>query len=775
MAKAPSQEDFEGFASSYSDYLKSLRARESAYSAHLKQLNSIAEQWRKKSKKSEAEMLGYVEKVRQQYYKQASLDEKKYIQGYILEEADARKEQLQSELDFLLARKKTSKETKHEIALKKELEEVEIRRQEALKKYDSLSRALNKADDSFLSKKEKRQRELKKLERSSEERKKELKDIRTKLNLAKEQAKVETDPKKKKQWEEKVEELNKLEAEASGAYSATKSNYEKQLLHDQFVENIGKSISSAIGSTLKNTLNSIDKTIETIKGYQSSAMARMQGLAGTTYSGITGQISSTLATSPYITQKEMLKNLNTLIDKGIGYNIEQRAFLATVTDKIVTTFDAFDSNLLRLIRLQQADTTAARMGMEASLTKLFNSTFSDTSYLTDMYDTVSSAIIDATSQMTNEQGTEFEYMVQKWLGSLYALGLSQSAVSYIAEGINYLGTGNVSAISGNTAMQTLFAMSAAAGGVDYASMLTGGLTPSDTNKLLKGMVKYLGDIADNTSNKVVASAYANLLGLSMSDLRALSNLTSSDITNISKTSLTYKGAKDELAGQFGQLSSRVSTGEKISNVFENLAFTMGESIADNPALYTTWLVMSMIEDATGGTKIPMVMGTGIDATVEGLAKLGIVGAGALSFIPKIFSSLSASPLGLDTFTGIEVLSRGEGFSGIGQGAGISEVQFIGGGARNDVKKEGYVGVRNEVENIQSSDETSQAHDFDELYESLFGSEQKSIRIMADSISERFYNEFRELLESVNYKVDVTNYGADEFFSRMGLFSGGSGV
>jgi hypothetical protein len=46
-----------------------------------------------------------------------------------------------------------------------------------------------------------------------------------------------------------------------------------------------------------------------------------------------------------------------------------------MTDKLVTTFNAFDSNLLAIIRLQQADSTAARLGMEAILTKNLNSMF----------------------------------------------------------------------------------------------------------------------------------------------------------------------------------------------------------------------------------------------------------------------------------------------------------------------------------------------------------------------------------------------------------------
>nr|DAU00298.1 MAG TPA: hypothetical protein [Bacteriophage sp.] len=41
-----------------------------------------------------------------------------------------------------------------------------------------------------------------------------------------------------------------------------------------------------------------------------------------------------------------------MVDLGINYNLEERAFLATISDKVATTFDAANGTLLRLIRLQ---------------------------------------------------------------------------------------------------------------------------------------------------------------------------------------------------------------------------------------------------------------------------------------------------------------------------------------------------------------------------------------------------------------------------------------
>nr|DAE19044.1 MAG TPA: hypothetical protein [Siphoviridae sp. ctiOl67] len=46
-------------------------------------------------------------------------------------------------------------------------------------------------------------------------------------------------------------------------------------------------------------------------------------------------------------------------------------------------------------------------------------------------------------------------------------------------------------MSSNSALQTLFAMSAKNAGLSYSSLLTSGATADDINKLLKAMTEYL--------------------------------------------------------------------------------------------------------------------------------------------------------------------------------------------------------------------------------------------------------------------------------------------
>ena len=109
----------------------------------------------------------------------------------------------------------------------------------------------------------------------------------------------------------------------------------------------------------------------------------------------------------------MIENLNKFVQSGVAYNLELRSYLATVSDRIATTFDAFDSSLLRIIRIQQADSTKSRLGMEAMLTKFLNAQFENTEYLQQTANSVSNMLIEAESQMGYKGATEFEYVVQK--------------------------------------------------------------------------------------------------------------------------------------------------------------------------------------------------------------------------------------------------------------------------------------------------------------------------------------------------------------------------
>ena len=108
-----------------------------------------------------------------------------------------------------------------------------------------------------------------------------------------------------------------------------------------------------------------------------------------------------------------MEKLNTAIGEGIAYNVEQRAFLAAISDSIATTFEAFDGTLRDLVRVQQADSTAYRLGMEASLNQYLNQMFETTEYLNGVSDTVTTNLYQATSLLDASKAIDYEYQVQK--------------------------------------------------------------------------------------------------------------------------------------------------------------------------------------------------------------------------------------------------------------------------------------------------------------------------------------------------------------------------
>lgn len=85
----------------------------------------------------------------------------------------------------------------------------------------------------------------------------------------------------------------------------------------------------------------------------------------------------------------------------------------SISDKIATTFDATDGTLLKLVRIQNADTTAARLGMESALTSFLNSMYETTEYMTDAARDIRSNLYEASALLDAKGATEFEFQVQK--------------------------------------------------------------------------------------------------------------------------------------------------------------------------------------------------------------------------------------------------------------------------------------------------------------------------------------------------------------------------
>lgn len=500
---------------------------------------------------------------------------------------------------------------------------------------------------------------------------------------------------------------------------------------------MGEAVSQAVnkmGSAIADALHAAE---DVMVNYNASITSRLQG-SGKDFKGIMDMTVKNTAMSPFVQTTKVLETVKKASEEGIAYNIELRSFLGTISDKVAATFDAFDSSLLRIVRLQQADSTAARLGMEASLTKLFNSMFNDTSYLAqDIGKSVSAAIIDANSQLNQKDSAEFEYVVQKWLGSLSSLGMSTNAISNIATGINYLATGNVQALAGNNQLQTLFAMAASKGGTSYADLLLNGLDAKKTNELLENMVSYLKEIAEGSANKVVRGAYGDIFNLTASDFKSIQNLTNSDISTIASSMLTYEGMNNELSNQFTQLLSRTTISEMLSNIANNSMFNLGTNLYKNPASYAMLKMLDGMDALGLDINIPFInaFGTGLDlnTSVNNLMRLGIGLSSTMSLVGTIFNALgsigAAGGLDLASWEGKELNTRGSSISGlIGTlVGGKSSSTYVGTGSSSDIKKSALSSATDDAEESgKITNKNNKAEKtFDDFYKATIGDEAKS--------------------------------------------------
>ena len=471
------------------------------------------------------------------------------------------------------------------------------------------------------------------------------------------------------------------------------------------IQQLGKTAANLVGSAVSGAMRSVDDYIGTYSKYMSGIEARLQG-SNLSYSSISSRISTNLMASPYVSQKAMLENLNNLVKSGIAYNVEYRAFLQTIKEDIADTFDAANGTLLRLIRIQQADSTASRLGLEAFMTRFLNANYMDTSYLNSLSKTVSSNLLEASSQMGTSQSLAFESSIQKWLGSLSSVGVSESAISSISQGLGYLGSGNVTALSGNSALQNLIVMAASRAGLNYGELATGGLNANTSNKLLYSLVSFAREIA-GTNNEVLKSQYAALFGLTVSDVTAMLNLTADQLNKISNTVINESNLQAELKYQVSQIPSRLSMQERIDNALSNVMGAAGNIIANNPALYVTYQLASLIENA-GGLKIPTPFVGSID--LANLTKMGIVGVTTLTQAGAILNGLFGNG-GLDvnpsTWNALGTLTGGGRRQVLSTNVSrtTSESSYIGSNSESDFYQESLAAKEESTTKLTGSSES----------------------------------------------------------------------
>ena len=404
------------------------------------------------------------------------------------------------------------------------------------------------------------------------------------------------------------------------------------------------------------------------------------------------------AVNPYFKQEDFASNIEALVNKGISFDIKQRAFLMTIQEKIANTFNVADGTLLRLVRIQQQDTTAGRLGMESALNSFLNSMYETSEYLTDVAASVRGSLEEMQALMEGAAGTEVEFQIQKWMGSLYSVGMSQNAVQDIAQAFGQIASGDISGLTGSGAGNLLI-MAANEAGMSIADILQDGLDATETNKLMQAMVNYLAEIAETSNDsRVVQQQLANVYGVKASDLRAATNLASS-IEDVSKQDLTYSGMLGQLNKMANSMILRTSTGEMLSNIWDNVQYTMATQMSNDPILYLLPRVATLLEDYAGGIDLPFlnVMGFGVDlnTSVAQLMNVAAMGGSILGALGPMMTGLASAVsgdimlnlAGINTKNSkIPVIARGSStpLQNIG-GTSLSESGYVGNASGEDVK------------------------------------------------------------------------------------------
>ena len=539
-------------------------------------------------------------------------------------------------------------------------------------------------------------------------------DHQRKLDKAKRPLTIETAAadklyKKRAEQELKLTELRKkaeAEIEAAivkrdaAALERAKANLEivnKQEISDTTTNASNNAVGNLVDSAISGASGLADDAVKAAthvyEEYAANISGRLMG-TGMDFNGLMSDIQHKTSTSATVNTEDMVFNLNKLVEAGIADNLELRAFLATMTESVAQTFSVFDGNLIRLIKLQQKDSTAAYMGMEVALTDLFNETFKDTTYLSKLSDNISGAIVDANAMLSAEQGLAFQYTVQKWLGALSEAGASDDFVSTIASGINMLSTGDVKGLSGNDQLQSLLAMSASrSGGRSYSDLLLRGMDAGSTNELMKSMFDYLNEVVSGTQgNNVLQRAYGDVFNFNTSDLKAISNLGATS-TSIYNSNLGYGQAVNTLDSRLSTVGERMPLAAKIDNVLDNMLFSIGSNISEGVVGYTLYRVSEAMDKYMGGINIEAApFGIGISAKLSDLLKMGVVvGSGIQDLIDGTFVDSIQSNIGglttSDWVGGFNTTSK-IGVSGSGVAVGSMDTETASTSAFDNSKDQG---------------------------------------------------------------------------------------
>ena len=418
-----------------------------------------------------------------------------------------------------------------------------------------------------------------------------------------------------------------------------------------------------VASAIRKPINEfVDEAANVLAANVGRINAALEG-TGRTYADATESMVESLGMNRFVKQTDYIEKIANLTAAGITYNVEQRAILETIKDKTIASFSSMEGSLLRLVRLKQTDITANQFGMEAALRNTLNRVFKDSTYMKDMFDGISGAITDAVMVSGKKDVTEYNSVVQTWMGAMYESGIDSNMVTKMASAINALGSGNVSALASDQDMQRLILLSMDTIGMDYADILQQGLAPSDINDLLTAVVKYLSKIETNTKdNNVLQSSYTNLFGMSMADLQGFRNLKSKmgGLTSVNSGSAMAVTNAEVAALESTQ---RTIVAEQVNNALANARFTFGNEIAKNGDSYLEWKLSNMTLDvAEQYLRSPGKKNKIVKKLSQGAARIaqGLIFKNEMKGVLSMIEALPS--LFNDEDTGISFLLNGSGSS-----------------------------------------------------------------------------------------------------------------
>lgn len=537
---------------------------------------------------------------------------------------------------------------------------------------------------------------------------------------------------------------------------AAKEEAEQQERREKLRENLVSAASNAIDKLY----SSIADSAKEYNQYIDRIQVRLIG-ANETFSSITNKLDSVFGASPIFSMKSVLEKVAVAVEKGINFNVESRVAMQVLSEKVAATFDAFDASLLRLVKIQQEDTTKARLGMENVLTNFLNKQFQDSSYLTDRISAnVTASLLEATSLYDAEKSMSLEYSVQKWLGSFYSLGVSSGLVQNIATAVGNLASGNIAALTGDTSMMNLLALASTKGGADFGKLITGDVDAKSIDAIFSGLVSLISEIS-KADNKVAITEYSKTFGIAISDLQALRNISDNVLDTLNSQVYTLSSLNQQVdkESSFANLMKRTGGASIGENLYNNFLYNTGRVVGANAGTYLGWQIGDIVAGALQGLKIEIApWGMGASMDISNIVKAAMTTAGSLGGLISLTSNLGSigganlSALGADEKS---TIVKGSLLTTAKQGTTESGVSYTGDYSEGAMAEMSGASTKKAMSTYTDSSYDEEKQRSDKL--------QKTQEEMNDNVKI-----IRDLVGSIAKKQGVSKKPPDDFFSKFVL-------